>query len=83
MAASGSIKQAARDLGKSYRSVWGRIKAAEETLGCRLVEAHVGGQGTQRSFLTDEARQLVHAFLALRARISQLVEEEAGRVSFL
>src|SRR5262245_32324863 len=61
VAVAGSIKQAASDLGKSYRFVWGRIKAAEATLGCRLVEAHVGGQGTQRSFLTDEARQMVRA----------------------
>src|SRR5262245_35427932 len=34
---AGSIKQAAADLGKSYRHVWGRIKAAEAALGRPLV----------------------------------------------
>src|SRR5438132_378680 len=31
-----SIKRAACDLGKSYRHVWSRIKAAEDALGRRL-----------------------------------------------
>src|SRR5437016_14338710 len=45
---AGSIKQAAADLGKSYRHVWGRIKEAEECLGRPLVEARVGGRGARR-----------------------------------
>src|SRR5262249_59178773 len=49
---AGSIKRAARDLGKSYRHVWGRIKEAEGCLGQRLVKTQVGGNDTQRSSLT-------------------------------
>ena len=56
---TGSIKQAAANIGKSYRYVWGRIKAAEEVLGEEIVEAHVGGAGAQRSSLTPADRQLV------------------------
>src|SRR5438309_2220310 len=58
---AGSIKQAAGDLGKSYRYVWGRIKEAEHALGQLLVQTQVGGQGSQRSALTEAARQLVDA----------------------
>jgi molybdate transport system regulatory protein len=79
VARAGSIKQAASDLGKSYRYVWGRIKKAEEVLGQRLVEAHIGGKDTQRSFLTPLARQLVDDFLALRDRMMQVVQEEFRR----
>src|SRR5262245_37036028 len=61
-----SIKQAARDVGKSYRYIWGRIKKAEAVIGEALVETHVGGKGTQRSFLTPAACRLVTAFVALR-----------------
>src|SRR5947199_8973399 len=68
---AGSIKQAAADLGKSYRHVWGRIKEAEQALGRVLVEAHVGGAGPRRSTLTAEARQMVAAFLALRSRMAE------------
>ena len=76
---AGSIKQAAADLGKSYRYVWGRLKQAEHLLGRPLVEARVGGQGSQRSSLTPEARQLAAAFLALRGRMKQAVQEEFAR----
>ncbi|HEV3119805.1 MAG TPA: LysR family transcriptional regulator [Gemmataceae bacterium] len=76
---AGSIKQAARDLGKSYRYVWGRIKEAERALGAQLVETQVGGQGSQRSELTQTARRLVHDFLALRRRMQELVVREFRR----
>lgn len=72
----GSIKHAAADLGKSYRYVWGRIKAAERALGVQLVEAHVGGTGVSRSSLTPAARRLTEGFLAVRKRVIALVERE-------
>jgi molybdate transport repressor ModE-like protein len=76
---AGSIKQAAADLGLSYRYVWGRIKEAEEALHHQLVEAQVGGSGTQRSSLTPRARHLVTAFIALRSRMQELLQDEFTR----
>jgi molybdate transport system regulatory protein len=76
---AGSIKQAASNLGKSYRYVWGRIKEAEEALGQQLVETHVGGKDIRRSFLAFAARQLVDDFLALRRRMVDIVEQECRR----
>ncbi|MCI0461590.1 MAG: LysR family transcriptional regulator [Gemmataceae bacterium] len=76
----GSIKQAASDLGKSYRYVWGRLKEAQQALGQLLVEARVGGRGAQRSSLTPEARQLVTAFRELRGRMQSLLDEEFARL---
>ena len=76
---AGSIKQAASDLGKSYRYVWSRIKEAEKTLGASLVETQVGGQGTQRSSLTASAHQLVADFLAMRRRMMDVMSEEFAR----
>ena len=73
---AGSIKQAAGDLGKSYRYVWGRIKEAEEALGRRLVTTQVGGRDSQRSGLTAEARQLVGDFLTLRQRMLHALRRE-------
>jgi molybdate transport system regulatory protein len=73
---TGSIKQAAADLGKSYRYVWGRIKAAEKTLGRQLVQTQVGGKDAQRSCLTDEARRLVADFQAVRLRMFRAVQDE-------
>jgi molybdate transport repressor ModE-like protein len=76
---AGSIKQAASDLGKSYRYVWGRIKEAERALGQPLVQARVGGKGTHRSFLTPAARQLTDDFLAVRKRLAEVARQEFRR----
>jgi molybdate transport system regulatory protein len=78
---AGSIKQGAVILGKSYRYVWGRIKDVEKALGVRLVETHVGGNGIQRSCLTDEARRLVADFHFVRRRMLQAVQREFARRS--
>jgi molybdate transport repressor ModE-like protein len=79
VARTGSIKQAARDLGQSYRHVWGRIKKAEQAIGVPLVVAHVGGHGTQRSALTAGADRLIAEFLGLRGRMVELMEHERAR----
>ena len=63
---TGSIKAAADGLGRSYRHVWDRIKDAERAFGFALVQTQVGGQGSNRSTLSDEARRLVADFLALK-----------------
>jgi molybdate transport system regulatory protein len=76
---AGSIKQAAADLGKSYRYVWGRIKEAEQVLGRPLVDTQVGGRGRQRSALTPEARRLSRAFRAFRNRMARVLDQEFGR----
>jgi molybdate transport system regulatory protein len=76
---TGSIKHAAAQMGKSYRHIWGRIKAAEKLLGKQLVETHIGGKESQRSVLTPDARDFVQEFLAMRDRISQVLEEEFTR----
>lgn len=77
--AVGSIKGAAARVGKSYRHVWSRIKEAEAAFGRPLIEAHVGGTGTRRSFLTVEARRLVAEFRALRDDTMKFVGREFER----
>jgi molybdate transport repressor ModE-like protein len=76
VARTGSIKQAARDLGLSYRHVWGRIKEAEQKIGKALVVTHLGGQGGQRSELSGAASRLIDDFLALRRRMVEVMERE-------
>ena len=76
---TGSIKEAAETVGRSYRFVWSRIKEAERAAGATLVETHVGGRDTNRSELTPLARDLVQTFDALRDEISRLVEGTYSR----
>lgn len=74
--ASGSLKEAAARLGKSYRHVWSRVKEAEAAMGQTLVETQVGGRGVQRSALSPRARQLLADFSALRQRMQVVLKEE-------
>lgn len=76
---TGSIKHAAAELNKSYRYVWGRIKQAEGVWGCKLVEAQVGGTGSQRSSLTPLARQLVVDFSNVRRRVAKVAKRDFAR----
>jgi molybdate transport system regulatory protein len=76
---TGSFKHAAAKIGLSYRYVWKCVKEAEKTLGWQLVEAHVGGKGTQRSWLTDEARQFIIAYEDLQRRLTQTTQAEFAR----
>lgn len=76
VAATGSIKQGARRLGKSYRHVWGRIKKAEAALGEPLVRTKVGGKGASRSALSELACRLVRDYDALRNRMFAVAREK-------
>lgn len=76
---TGSIKQAAGELGKSYRYIWGRVKQAEDALGKQLVETQVGGKDAQRSRLTPDAGRLLADFLALREDLKSLLNSAYRR----
>lgn len=74
-----SIKAAAVDVGRSYRFVWARIKTAEQALGSKLVETHIGGAGPQRSELTPLAQELLSEFDELRQEVFRLVDGVFGQ----
>jgi molybdate transport system regulatory protein len=59
---SGSIQAAAKELGMSYRAVWGKIKTSEERLGKPLVTKHIGGLHGGGSELTAFGKTLVARF---------------------
>lgn len=73
---TGSIKQAAARVGRSYRFVWGRLKQAEQAFGEPLVSARVGGRDENRSCVTPAGRELMESFLTLRRRIFDVVDAE-------
>lgn len=79
IALSGSISQAARDAGVSYKAAWQAIDTLTNLAGVPLVERAVGGSGGGGALLTahglhllelaealDAARQAVHARWAAR-----------------
>jgi molybdate transport system regulatory protein len=76
---TGSIKDAAASIGRSYRFAWGKIKHVEQALGRSLVETRVGGSQQKRSVLTVAGQHLVVEFETLRQRVFQLIDDEFAR----
>lgn len=73
---TGSMKDAASAIGRSYRFVWGKIKHVEQAIGYPLVEARVGGSQIKRSVLTAMGRMLIREFEAMRERVFELIDGE-------
>lgn len=72
---TGSIKEAAAHVGRSYRFVWARIKQAERAFGATLVETHVGGRGTRRSELSPLAQDLLRDFDQLCQQVRRVADD--------
>jgi molybdate transport system regulatory protein len=63
----GSISQAARDLGISYKKAWSYIRNMEDRLGIKLVEKCVGGRGGGGTKLTAEGKVLIDKYDRLQS----------------
>jgi len=59
---TGSLADAAAQMGLSYRRAWGKLREIEANLGVKLVESEAGGAGGGGSRLTEDGRRLVEIF---------------------
>jgi molybdate transport system regulatory protein len=73
---NGSILAASKELGMSYRAVWGRIKATEDRLGYPLLTRNIGGKTGGGSQLTSFALELMERF----RKLHRLVAEESDKL---
>lgn len=80
VASSKSMAQAAREMGMSYRSVWGKIKTAENCWGMQLVSTQVGGEMGGGASLTPVAQELLRKYSSLRQEMEQKVQEIYKRI---
>jgi molybdate transport system regulatory protein len=72
VAQCGSITQAAKMLGFSYKAVWDGINAVNNLLPRPALIAQVGGRGGGGGTLTDEGRRLIAAFRRLEEKLSHI-----------
>ncbi len=59
---TGSLRQAASNLGMSYRHAWGLIKEIEENLEMKILVSKRGGKEGGESFLTEEGKKLLREY---------------------
>ncbi len=77
----GSIQEAARRLGWSYRHTWGYLKNMERNAGIRFVEASHGGTSRGGTCLTPEGRKLLRDYRRLR-KVLQTTVKKTSRLLF-
>ena len=71
----GSLQQACRELGISYRKAWGDLRKSEKELGITFLEKHRGGTGGGNTSLTQAGEHWLEAYTRFRAEVEQSVTE--------
>lgn len=71
VARGGSISQAARDAGVSYKAAWQALEMLTNLAGVPLVERAVGGSGGGGARLTPAGRQVLDAALAVDQSLTE------------
>jgi len=88
---TGSIKEASRNLGLSYRYAWGMLSKMAKAWGAPVVLSERGGREGGRSSLTPEGRELLGLYHAaesgeglgremIRATVVSVQSSEGGLV---
>ena len=75
----GSISEAARQIGISYRHAWGYIKKIEERSGTRIVETTRGGKGGGSAKLTGPGKDLLEKYRRFREGVGRAIAREYTR----
>ncbi|MGH8352328.1 MAG: TOBE domain-containing protein [Pseudomonas sp.] len=86
IASTGSISQAAKAMGVSYKFAWDSVDAMNAAAGSPLVERSAGGKGGGGTRLTPAGHKLIEAFQRYEREHQQFLErlgEDAGISSFL
>ena len=81
---TGSLAEAARILGISYRNAWGRIRRLESAYGRRILDTRVGGTSGGGAELTPEGLKLFREFRHFRKYLFNVLDdtESAGNVRY-
>jgi molybdate transport system regulatory protein len=81
IARTGSLSQAARDIGMSYRRAWLLIDSMNAEFDTPVINATVGGSGGGGAQLTSFGRELIQAYRNLETRIAPLTVEHMSAVA--
>ena len=73
---TGSINQAAKQMGMSYKKAWEMITRLNSQSGKPLVMQHTGGEKGGGSEITGEARELIRFHHQLRERFTAFLGKE-------
>ena len=73
----GSIQQAARQLGWSYRHTWGYLKNMERNAGVPILLARHGGKSGGGTQLTPQGRKLLRDYKRLQKALRATIQRKS------
>ena len=76
---TGSISQAARHMGMSYKKAWRLVQAMNELAGDPFVVRTSGGTGGGGTVLTPKGREMIATFRAIDAQYRAFLDEVMRR----
>ena len=71
----GSIQQAAKRFGMSYRHAWGLIKKIEDRACFRFIQTNVGGKEGGGSRLTDQGQEFLVRYRRFREELKEKADQ--------
>ena len=78
--ATGSINQAARKMGMSYKKAWEIVNRLNTLTAHPLVITATGGEKGGGSSISEEAKQMIHHYQQLRERFRKFLQQETDRL---
>ncbi len=75
---TGSINQAAKKMGMSYKKAWEIVSRLNEIVGSAMVITATGGEKGGGSTISDEAKQMIEWYKSLREKFKKFMEQETG-----
>ncbi|MHA8091128.1 winged helix-turn-helix domain-containing protein [Aquirufa regiilacus] len=73
---TGSISQAAKKMGLSYKKAWDMVNSLNQLCKSPIVQAQTGGVKGGKTVLTPEGLELMDAFRVLEKNFQQFLEEQ-------
>lgn len=72
----GCLKQAAEEMGWTYRTTWNNLKRIEKKLGCKLTLPQRGGKGGGGKLeLTNDALEILNYYDAVNKNVGKKIKE--------
>jgi molybdate transport system regulatory protein len=83
IAETGSISDAAKRMGMSYKRAWSLVQTLNDTFGSPLVEASRGGSAQGGAVLTATGREVVARYRAMQAATRAVIAEHVEALAHL
>jgi len=82
IAETGSISEAARRMGMSYKRAWGLVQALNEGFGAPLIETARGGK-EQGASLTDAGREVLERYRGMQEATQKAIARDIEALTAL